>query len=66
VPEVTLRALERAIVALDRDGVERAIAEIRERDAGIADALAGVARDLQYGRILRLLRAGRRQAGLAP
>jgi signal transduction histidine kinase/CheY-like chemotaxis protein len=61
VPEAALRALERAIVALDRDGVERAVAQIKERDAGIGEALGVVARDLQYGRILRLLRSGRRE-----
>jgi CheY-like chemotaxis protein len=65
LPAAALRALERAIVALDRDGVEQAIAAIRERDAAVGDALGAVARELQYGRILRLLRAGGRQHGRA-
>jgi signal transduction histidine kinase/DNA-binding LytR/AlgR family response regulator len=61
VPEFALRALERAIVALDRDGVERAVEQIRQHDAAVGDALVAVARDLQYGRILRLLRSGGRE-----
>jgi signal transduction histidine kinase/DNA-binding NarL/FixJ family response regulator len=66
VPQPALRALEQAIVALDRDGVERAIGKICEREPGIGEALAAVARDLQYGRILRLIRSGRNEQRRAP
>ncbi len=59
VPAAVVDALERAVVAIDHDAVERAIGEIGRRDQDLGSALAAVARDLQYGRILRFVRAGR-------
>jgi signal transduction histidine kinase/CheY-like chemotaxis protein len=59
VPDEAVRALERAVVAIDPEAVDRAIGEIRRRDAVLGGALAAVARDLQFGRILRFVRARR-------
>jgi signal transduction histidine kinase/CheY-like chemotaxis protein len=61
LPEALLNKLERALTRIDIDAVNRAIEEIRGRNPSLADALADVAGDLQFGRILRLIRAA--QAG---
>jgi signal transduction histidine kinase/CheY-like chemotaxis protein len=66
VPDDAVRALERAVVAIDPEAVERAIGAIGERDAALGTALASVARELQYGRILRFVRAGRSEQGGPP
>ncbi len=63
LPEAAVGALERAVVAIDHEAVERAIGEIRRRDAALGGALAAAARDLQYGRILRFVRARRGEQG---
>jgi signal transduction histidine kinase/DNA-binding NarL/FixJ family response regulator len=63
LPDEAVRALERAVVAIDPEAVDRAIGEIRRTDAALGGALAAVARELQYGRILRFVRAPRNAEG---
>ncbi|MBN1876209.1 MAG: PocR ligand-binding domain-containing protein [Anaerolineae bacterium] len=55
--------LEHALVRLDSSAVHRAIEAIRVRQPALADALAAVARDLQFGQMLRMLRAAQNDAG---
>jgi len=43
--------------------VSRAIEDISALDVSLANALTGVAKDLQYGRILRLIRAAHGEIG---
>jgi signal transduction histidine kinase/ActR/RegA family two-component response regulator len=57
LPDELLNALEHALTLIDIGAVSRAIEEIRAHNPSLADALTAVARDLQYGRILRLIRA---------
>jgi signal transduction histidine kinase/DNA-binding NarL/FixJ family response regulator len=57
LPDELLNALEHALTLIDIGAVSRAIEEIRAYNPSLADALAAVAKDLQYGRILRLIRA---------
>ena len=57
LPEELRHALEQALVRLDIGAVNRAIDAIRARQPVLAEALAAVARDLQFGRMLRLIRA---------
>ncbi len=61
LPDAVLTGLERALVMIDIGAINRAIEEIRGHNPALADALAALAKDLQFGRILRLLRAA--QAG---
>jgi signal transduction histidine kinase/DNA-binding response OmpR family regulator len=56
LPEAERRELEQALVRLDIDGVNRAIATIRAHDPSLAEALATATADLQLGGILKLLR----------
>lgn len=56
LPEALLNGLEQALSRIDIDAVGRVIKEIRAHDPALSDALAPVARDLQFGRILRLVR----------
>lgn len=63
IPHELLNALEQALVRLDTGGVGRAVEEIRAHNPSAADTLANMARNLQYGRILRLIRAGHAEAG---
>jgi signal transduction histidine kinase/DNA-binding NarL/FixJ family response regulator len=57
LPDKLLKELEQALVRLDTGAVNRAIEAIRTHHPSKADALGAVARDLQYGRILRMVRA---------
>ena len=52
-----LKELEQVIVRLDVGAVNRAIEAIRAHYPSKADALGAMARDLQFGRILRMIRA---------
>ncbi|MEW6266318.1 MAG: cache domain-containing protein [Thermodesulfobacteriota bacterium] len=63
LPDDLLNALEQALVRIDIDAVDRAIEEIRAHSPFLAEALAAVAKDLQFGRMLRLVRAARAGAG---
>ncbi|MDD2853473.1 MAG: ATP-binding protein [Desulfuromonadaceae bacterium] len=56
LPKELLNGLEQALIRIDAEAVGRVIKEIRTHDSALADALAGEARDLQFGRILRLVR----------
>lgn len=57
LPDELLTGLEHALVQTDIGAVGQAIEGIRVRDPQLADALAAIAHDLQFGRILRLIRA---------
>jgi signal transduction histidine kinase/CheY-like chemotaxis protein len=61
LPDALQNKLERALTLIDIGAVNRAIEEMRGHNPSLADALAAVAGDLQFGRILRLIRAA--QAG---
>ncbi len=55
---VELRSeLEQALDLIDTDAINHAIEAIRTQNPGLADALAALADDLQFGRILRLMKA---------
>jgi CheY-like chemotaxis protein len=49
--------LEQALISIDAAALNRAIEAIRGNNPALADALATVAKDLQYGRILDLIEA---------
>jgi CheY-like chemotaxis protein len=55
--------LEQALERIDTDAVNHAIETIRVHDAAIADALAAVAKDLQYGHILELIEVSQSKVG---
>jgi|GEM_PF-2461892 len=57
LPDDVRSGLEQALSRIDIGAVGRAIEEIRVHDPSLADSLAVVAQDLQFGRILRLVRA---------
>jgi CheY-like chemotaxis protein len=59
LPAELLKELEQALVRIDIGAVHRAIGAIRAHHPSQADALGVVARDLQFGRILRIIRAAR-------
>ena len=63
LPEEFLNDLEQALVRLDIGAVNRAIDAIRARQPALAEALTAVARDLQFGRILRMIRAAHCETG---
>jgi signal transduction histidine kinase/FixJ family two-component response regulator len=58
-----LNELEQALVRIDIGAVNRAIEAVRAHHPSQADALAAVARDLQFGRILRMIRAASGENG---
>jgi signal transduction histidine kinase/DNA-binding NarL/FixJ family response regulator len=55
LPAELLNELEQALVRLDIAAVNHAIEAIRDHHPSMANALAVVAKDLQFGRILRLI-----------
>lgn len=57
LPEKLLKGLEQALVQIDITAVDRVIAQIRAHNPQVADSLAAVARDLQFERILWLVRS---------
>jgi signal transduction histidine kinase/FixJ family two-component response regulator len=59
LPDELLNKLEHALTLIDADAISRAIEEIRACNPSLAEALAAVGAELQYGRILRLIRAAR-------
>ena len=56
LPETLRNALEQALVRIDSEAVSGAIEAIRPHNPSLADALAAVANDLQYGKILQLIK----------
>jgi signal transduction histidine kinase/DNA-binding NarL/FixJ family response regulator len=56
LPQELLSRLEQALIRIDIAAVDRAIEEIRTCNDPLADALAPLARDSEFGRILRLVR----------
>ncbi len=63
LPDDLRNGLEQALVRIDIGAVGGVIEAIRAHNPFLADALAAVARELQFGRILRLIRAARAGAG---
>jgi FixJ family two-component response regulator len=63
LPAELLKELEQALVRIDIGAVNRAIEAIRVHHPSMAEALAAVARDLQYGWILRMIRATHGETG---
>jgi CheY-like chemotaxis protein/anti-sigma regulatory factor (Ser/Thr protein kinase) len=59
LPPALLNELEQALGRIDIDAVSRAIEEVRSQDPRLAEGLALMARDLQFGQILRMLRIAR-------
>ena len=59
VPVELLAKLERAANFADIQDIDRYIAEIRSYNATVADALAALAFDFEYSRIVRLIRGDR-------
>ncbi|MBU4297422.1 MAG: ATP-binding protein [Desulfobulbaceae bacterium] len=57
LPDELLNTLEQALSRIDIGAVGRAIEEIRAHHPSLAGALAAVARDLQFGRMLWMVRA---------
>jgi len=57
LPDDILKTLEQALTRLEVDAIARAVEDIRVFNASLADSLAVLAGDLQYGRILRLIRS---------
>ena len=55
LPDELRQDLERALVRIDIGAVSRTIEKIRVLQPALADALAAVAGDLQFGRMLRML-----------
>jgi signal transduction histidine kinase/DNA-binding NarL/FixJ family response regulator len=63
LPQELLHGLEQALGRIDAEAVGRVIAAIRAHDPSVADALAVEARNLQFGRVLRLLRTAPGETG---
>ncbi|MBI4793411.1 MAG: PocR ligand-binding domain-containing protein [Deltaproteobacteria bacterium] len=63
LPDELLNTLEQALSRIDINAVGRAIEEIRAHHPSLADALAAVARDLQFGRMLWMVRAALGETG---
>jgi signal transduction histidine kinase/CheY-like chemotaxis protein len=57
LPAAVLKELEQAIIQLDIGAVNCALERVRSQHPSQADALGAIARDLQLGRMLRLIRA---------
>ena len=57
LPSELRLALEQALTRIDMDAVYRAIEAIRPHSQALADTLAPLAKDLQFGRILQLIRS---------
>jgi Amt family ammonium transporter len=63
LPAELLKDLEQGLVRIDIGVVSRAIDAIRARNPSMADTLATMARDLQFGQILRLVRSTQGETG---
>lgn len=63
LPDELLKTLEQALSRIDINAVGRAIEGIRAHHPSLADALAAVARDLQFGRMLWMVRAALGETG---
>ena len=59
VPGELLNELEQALVRLDIDAVHTAIGQIGAHDPSLKDALDAMSRDLQFGRILKMIRTAK-------
>jgi FixJ family two-component response regulator len=58
-----LNALEEALVHLDIDAVNHAVEAIRDHNPAVTDALASLARDTEYDRMLKLIEDARNETG---
>ncbi|MFH2075096.1 MAG: response regulator [Pseudomonadota bacterium] len=59
IPRELLNDLEQALVRLDIDTVHAAIERLLAHDPSLKDALDVMSRDLQFGRILRMIRTAK-------
>jgi CheY-like chemotaxis protein len=59
VPGELLNTLEQALIHLDIGAVDQAVEMIRGHNPSAADALASLAHDTEYGRMLKLIREAR-------
>ena len=66
LPDNLSGSLERALVDLDVDAVNRAVDEVRVVEPHLAGALADLVADLQFGRILRAVRTARESPLVKP
>jgi signal transduction histidine kinase/CheY-like chemotaxis protein/PAS domain-containing protein len=57
LPDELLNRLARALVLIDIGSVSQIIEEIRTAHPPLAEALAAIAKELQFGRMLRMIRA---------
>ena len=57
LPDELLNRLAQALSRIDIDSVNQIIEEIRIAHTPLAEALAAIAKDLQFGRMLRMIRA---------
>jgi CheY-like chemotaxis protein len=57
LPHALQSELEGALQHIDREAVQDTIAKIASHNPALADTLAAEARDLQFGRLLRMVRA---------
>jgi CheY-like chemotaxis protein len=57
LPRALRSELEGALQHIEREAVQDAIAKIASHNPALADTLAAEARDLQFGRLLRMVRA---------
>lgn len=64
LPAELLQELEQALVRIDMDAVTHVIEAIHARHPSQAKVLGAVAGDLQFGRLLRIIRATRGETGL--
>jgi CheY-like chemotaxis protein len=63
LPDELRQALEQALIRIDPNAVDQAIGAIRPHDPSLAVALASLAEDLQFGRILRFIRSNQSESG---
>jgi CheY-like chemotaxis protein len=61
LPDDLRSELDKALCMLDREAVQRAIDAIRLHNPASAERLESEAQDLQFGRILRMVRAGQKK-----
>jgi signal transduction histidine kinase/CheY-like chemotaxis protein len=59
LPDQLISELEQVLLRLDADAIAAVIDRVRQNNGDLAVALAALAKDFQYGRILRLIEAHR-------
>jgi signal transduction histidine kinase/DNA-binding NarL/FixJ family response regulator len=62
LPQDIINSLEQALIRIDVKSINSKILEIRNHNVSLANTLAAMAGDLQFGRILRLIQAVKRKS----